>query len=89
MKFKLDEDLFLEANLGELANDPEYQETQELADKVLNDPVTEDEPGQMESILNRLLVVNKRQIARGGKQFVNVLFEGPAGSGNAQQLQLI
>ena len=86
MKFKLDEDLFLEANLGELANDPEYQETQELADKVLNDPVTEDEPGQMESILNRLLVVNKRQIARGGKQFVNVLFEGPAGSGKTSRI---
>lgn len=91
MKFRLNEDVFLEDTLGQSVaknmNTPEYKETEKQADKVLDKLVEVEEEGQIETVLNEILEVNRDEIASGGDNFVNVLFEGPAGTGKTARIK--
>lgn len=87
MKFKLNEDIFTEDTLAQRIDTPEYKKTVAQADRVLGTNVEERDAGQIEDILDRVLKINKREIARGGDNFVNVLFEGPAGTGKTARIK--
>ena len=80
MKFKLNESLN-EDTLGQVIDSPEYQKDVKKAEKVLGNTIDAEDLGQIGATLDRALLINKREIARNGKNFVNVLFEGPAGTG--------
>ena len=56
------------------------------ADAQLDDPKVISNKGQIESELDRALKVNRREIKRGGRNFLNLLFVGEAGSGKTARI---
>lgn len=60
---------------------------EEKANKLLDDPIVEDEADQIADTLDRALTVNTRQIKHGRKNFLNVLFVGEAGTGKTARIE--
>lgn len=75
----ISEEVMYEDTLGDRA--------EAAAKKVLDNPETEDNAGQIESELNRALKVNQREIKNGGTNFQNVLFVGAAGTGKTARIK--
>lgn len=74
-------------NIKTQINEETLGDVAEKANKVLDNPDIISNEGQIESILNRLYVKNKREAAHGGHNFQNVLFVGPAGTGKTSRIK--
>lgn len=57
------------------------------AEKILDNPEVYSGSGDIERALDRALRVNRQQIRNGSKNFVNVLFTGPAGTGKTARIK--
>ena len=57
------------------------------AEKVLNNPEVYSGEGDIEKALDRALRNNRQQIEYGSRNFINVLFTGPAGTGKTKRIQ--
>lgn len=88
MKVKLVEEMQDEILTEEVLDEETLGDRAEkAADKVLENPVTSSNSGQIEKELDRALRVNRREIANGGKNFQNVLFVGAAGTGKTARIK--
>ena len=56
------------------------------AEKILDNPEVYSGSGDIERALDRALRTNKQQIRNGSRNFVNVLFTGPAGTGKTSRV---
>lgn len=65
----------------------EIDAAEKKADKLLDDPAEVKDPDQIVDALDRALVVAKRQIKRGTRNFLNVLFVGEAGTGKTARIK--
>lgn len=65
----------------------EIDAAEKKADKLLDDPAEVKDPDQIADALDRALVVAKRQIKRGTRNFLNVLFVGEAGTGKTARIK--
>lgn len=57
------------------------------AEKVLDNPEVYSGEGDIEKALDRALRNNRQQIRNGSRDFINVLFTGPAGTGKTKRIQ--
>lgn len=57
------------------------------AEKILDNPEVYSGSGDIERALDRALRVNRQQIRNGSKNFINVLFTGPAGTGKTARIK--
>lgn len=57
------------------------------AEKVLDNPEVYSGEGDIEMALDRALRNNRQQIRNGSRDFINVLFTGPAGTGKTKRIQ--
>lgn len=57
------------------------------AEKILDNPEVYSGSGDIERALDRALRVNRQQIRNGSKDFINVLFTGPAGTGKTARIK--
>ena len=57
------------------------------AEKVLDNPEVYSGEGDIEKALDRALKNNRQQIEYGSRNFINVLFTGPAGTGKTSRIQ--
>lgn len=57
------------------------------AEKVLDNPEVYSGEGDIEKALDRALRNNRQQIKYGSRNFINVLFTGPAGTGKTKRIQ--
>lgn len=99
----LGEDILNEASLADIAkdrsdgkerawkhalnDDADLDEVERKMKYILQHPEEESNPGVIETTLDDVLKRNKRNIRVGSKNFINVLFTGPAGTGKTSRIK--